>query len=273
MTRGTCGFCRVDSRRFDFSEGDAVECSADNRAQHPPGVYERGPTSCRTTLGRYSRTSMVIDVDGKHRFRETASRITRMRLASMSFPLYCLLISLTAVASVPLKLVHDAPTSRPLDGCLRGIRARKTLSLSIVDEISRLPGKSFEPGARSRRESEKVAISFDRWSAFGFSAKNWLPFRDQVLSSDTFDPTSIMRYPSRMGSRIVNGHEQVAYTMANGDLITPNLNPSAGDVQGLNNLYGVQPLAEDQAGCLFFQSCSPYQAILRSIVGSCSGSN
>ncbi|KAI9158366.1 hypothetical protein HJFPF1_06360 [Paramyrothecium foliicola] len=75
-----------------------------------------------------------------------------------------------------------------------------------------------------------------------FSAKDWLPLSHgvPVIADATFDPRSIMLYPSgaggNRGANTADGRQNVL-TLAGGAQMTPNVVPSGQDVERLRVLY------------------------------------
>lgn len=96
------------------------------------------------------------------------------------------------------------------------------------------------------KHREQICIKRDIAGLYGFSAFDYLPltrmdsFKAGTTVSDDIDWDSLMLYPTGAGGKTDgSGKRLPTLTKPNGDNITPNLEPSTRDIQGLMALYGM----------------------------------
>lgn len=95
-------------------------------------------------------------------------------------------------------------------------------------------------------DRQNICLKRDIARRYGFSAKEYLPltamdsYEVGTDDGDKIDWESIMLYPTGAGGKTdAGGNRQPVLSQPNGAAITPSLEPSTRDVQGLMALYGM----------------------------------
>lgn len=112
--------------------------------------------------------------------------------------------------------------------------------------------KDYEAAARDARaaaqsdptnhgaDPDLICMSRQVAQDYSFSAADWLPWAkvSEFKSDPTFDPRSLMLYPSRAGGIGSGDNRQIVMRYANDELIPNRETPSPMDIQRLVDLYG-----------------------------------